>query len=82
MKSTIQQELLILCKTIIIEPHITHIFGKYIKYFNSTSIRRFLATLHLLINTSSNPSKDTIDLLLQMIKDITPGKYKSFVFYE
>jgi len=56
MRSTIQQELLILYKTIIIESHINYIFS----------------ALQQLMNTPNSASKETIGLLLQMTNDITP----------
>jgi hypothetical protein len=75
MRSTIQQELLILYKTIIIESHLHHIFCKKSNIFISFRIEYSLVALQQLIRTSDSASKETIGLLLQMINDITPGKF-------
>ncbi|CAF2120420.1 unnamed protein product [Rotaria magnacalcarata] len=56
VRSSIEQELLLLYKTIIVESFLNHIF----------------ILLQHLINTSHRPSKETIDLLLHLISDITP----------
>jgi len=56
LRSTINQELFLIYKNIVIESHIRHI----------------LSAIHLLINTSESPSTETIRSLLQMILDDSP----------
>lgn len=75
MSSSIEHELLCIYKTIIIESHLHHIFSKNLNQsFHFFLLKYFLsAILQQLIRTSDSPSKETIDLLVHLINDITPG---------